>query len=311
CPVGALTLKPFRFRARVWNLHKVAATCGECSRGCSITVEVLRKGEVKRIRPRHNEAVNGYWMCDHGRFALDVLNPEQRLIGGRLRSETRGWDAMAVEDALATARDMLVTHGATLIVASPFSTVEDGRQLLALSKTLSARLVFVSPEPSDLADDLLHTGDPCPNRRGLTDLGFEGLPPAEILQALGEVESALLVGERLGALLSARPRAEDPDQENTGGEEVAAQGLAGLPTSLRTILLGCEPIEDSGIDVAVGIPNQVERVGTWINVDGQRGCIAPARPAPAGVWTTARVLDTLHTLLTTKLEATAGEVTAP
>ena len=311
CPVGALTLKPFRFRARVWNLHKVAATCGECSRGCSITVEVLRKGEVKRIRPRFNEQVNGYWMCDHGRFALDELNPSERLIGGRLRSETRGWDAVAVEDALATARDMLVTHGATLIVASPFLTVEDGRQLLALCKTLSARLVFVSPEPSDLADDLLHTGDPCPNRRGLTDLGFEGLSPAGILQALGEVESALLVGERLGALLSARPRADDPDPGDAAPLDPVGEGLAGLPTSLRTILLGCEPIEAAAIGVAVGIPNQVERAGTWINVDGIEGCIAPARPAPAGVWTTARVLDTLHTLLTTQFEATAGEVTTP
>ena len=51
CPVGALTLKAFRFQARVWNLLKTASTCGECSRGCSTQVEVLRSGEVKRFRP--------------------------------------------------------------------------------------------------------------------------------------------------------------------------------------------------------------------------------------------------------------------
>ena len=70
CPVGALTLKNFRFQARVWNLHKVASTCPGCSRGCSTTVEVLRKGAVKRVRPRENQAVNGWWMCDEGRFGF-------------------------------------------------------------------------------------------------------------------------------------------------------------------------------------------------------------------------------------------------
>ncbi|MEO6710424.1 MAG: 2Fe-2S iron-sulfur cluster-binding protein, partial [Planctomycetota bacterium] len=53
CPVGALTLKQFRFQARVWNLKKSLSTCGECSRGCAITVEVLRGKDVKRFRPRY------------------------------------------------------------------------------------------------------------------------------------------------------------------------------------------------------------------------------------------------------------------
>ena len=43
CPVGALTLKQFRFQARVWNLSKTLSHCAECSRGCAITVEVLRR----------------------------------------------------------------------------------------------------------------------------------------------------------------------------------------------------------------------------------------------------------------------------
>ena len=54
CPVGALTLKPFRFKARVWNLSKTRSNCAECSRGCAVTVEVLRRGEVKRFRPRYD-----------------------------------------------------------------------------------------------------------------------------------------------------------------------------------------------------------------------------------------------------------------
>jgi NADH-quinone oxidoreductase subunit G len=75
CPVGALTLKEFRFQARVWNLSKHLSTCAECSRGCSTSVEVLRGGEVKRFRPHYNPDVNKWWMCDVGRFAFDHVTP--------------------------------------------------------------------------------------------------------------------------------------------------------------------------------------------------------------------------------------------
>ena len=137
CPVGALTLQKFRFQARVWNLLKVASTCPECSRGCSTTVEVLRKGEVKRIRPRENEDVNGHWICDTGRFAFDAVNREGRLQAAVIRSGTGQAQQVDTADALAIARDMLITHGETLIVASPFLTNEEGKELLALGKTLS------------------------------------------------------------------------------------------------------------------------------------------------------------------------------
>ncbi len=73
CPVGALTSKPYRFKSRPWDLvRRVESVCPACSRGCSIVLDVrhLREGgeEVLRIRPRYNPEVNGYWMCDEGRF---------------------------------------------------------------------------------------------------------------------------------------------------------------------------------------------------------------------------------------------------
>jgi len=102
CPVGALTLKSFRFKARVWNLSKTRSTCSECSRGCAITVEVLRKREVSRFRPRYEPEVNEWWMCDTGRFAIGTLNdgppPAGEVLGGRLHGALlrgyRGFDAM-------------------------------------------------------------------------------------------------------------------------------------------------------------------------------------------------------------------------
>ncbi|MDA1263714.1 MAG: 2Fe-2S iron-sulfur cluster-binding protein [Planctomycetota bacterium] len=284
CPVGALTLKEFRFQARVWNLHKVASTCPGCSRGCSTTVEVLRKGEVKRVRPRENAAVNGWWMCDEGRFGFDAVNREGRLAGALLRSTSRGWDAVDTADALETARDMLAVHGEVLLVGSPFLTVEEGKVLVGLGKTLGTRPVFVSPEPNEWADDLLHTGDPSPNRKGLEDLGFDALPAEEILARISEgSEAVVLVGERIA-------------------DSLGRDAVAGLGEHLRVILMDTHPVDSRAIDVAIGVPNYVERAGTWVNIDGHAGRIAPARQAPAGTWNLERSLDHLHTLLHTEPE---------
>jgi hypothetical protein len=51
------------------------------------------------------------------------------------------------------------------------------------------------------------------------------------------------------------------------------------------------------VDVNIGIPNHVERAGTWINVDGHAGRITPARPAPPGVWMTTRILAELEDMI--------------
>jgi len=283
CPVGALTLKPFRFKARVWNLQKSASTCAECSRGCSITTEVLRNGELKRFRPRANPDVNGYWMCDTGRFAFEHANAPERLAGAALRNG-QGWTAVHPIDALEVARDMLVTHGTALLVASPFLTVEEGAALVALGRELGARPMFVSPPKNELADDLLHTGDPCPNRRGLTELGIDGLSAHDILAKIAEHESVVLVGERVAELMG-------------------PEALAALPAALRMIVFDSHLLDVPAADVCIGVPIHVERAGTWINIDGHAGRIAHARPAPAGVQLLTRSLEGLADLLTSETRA--------
>lgn len=273
CPVGALTLKPFRFEARVWNLRKVAATCPECSRGCAITVETLRKGEVKRFRPRFDPRVNGYWMCDLGRFAFDHVNLPGRLTEAWVRGHG-GLERTELEAALDFTRDLLKTHPGALLVASPFLTVEEGRELRALANVLGTRASFVSPEPDGEADELLHTGDPCPNRRGLAELGLEPLDPEELAARLTEAKAAVLVGERVAALI--------------GRERIAA-----LPGGVRLVLLDVEPCDADAVAALVPVPLWVERTGHWVNVDGLERPLAAARPSPPGVRATARLLTDL------------------
>jgi NADH-quinone oxidoreductase subunit G len=73
CPVGALTVKDFRFRARVWHLEETPTVCPGCSIGCNVDLGHL-DGQLHRFVPRENAEINGWWMCDHGRFLAGGLN---------------------------------------------------------------------------------------------------------------------------------------------------------------------------------------------------------------------------------------------
>ncbi|MBI1878116.1 MAG: NADH-quinone oxidoreductase subunit NuoG, partial [Chloroflexi bacterium] len=78
CPVGALTTRDFRFGARAWEMTNVPSICNHCSVGCN-TVLGTRTGEIKRIMPRQNEAVNEIWICDKGRFGHHFNGSPNRL----------------------------------------------------------------------------------------------------------------------------------------------------------------------------------------------------------------------------------------
>ncbi|PKY11797.1 NADH-quinone oxidoreductase subunit G [Acidithiobacillus marinus] len=115
CPVGALTSKPFRYKARSWELKHTPGVCPHCSTGCNTDVQSLGK-EVLRVLPRHNEAVNEQWICDKGRYAYTGLNAPDRVTKPLLRQKDGEWAevswAEALEATLAGLDKMLARHGA-------------------------------------------------------------------------------------------------------------------------------------------------------------------------------------------------------
>lgn len=78
CPVGALTNREYRFRARPWDLQTKPAICLECSNGCSVWFD-YRVNRMVRINGRTNEAVNEEWTCDRGKFGHEHYNSDKRL----------------------------------------------------------------------------------------------------------------------------------------------------------------------------------------------------------------------------------------
>ena len=86
CPVGALLSKDFLNKARAWELDRAASVCPNCTQGCNTTIET-RDNVVVRLRPRVNEDVNQYFMCDHGRLDYRWLNRRDRVTSPSVRGQ--------------------------------------------------------------------------------------------------------------------------------------------------------------------------------------------------------------------------------
>jgi NADH-quinone oxidoreductase subunit G len=182
CPVGALTLKEFRFQSRVWFLQQKESVCAACARGCNVTLWA-RDGRIFRITPRDNPEVNKAWMCDEGRLSYQALYAEERLLEPRVGGAAARW-----EEALLEAARLLATGGAGRprlgVIASPRMTLEELSLLRRLCERTGAEAGLAVLE-RDEDDDILIRRDKSCNRAGARLLGFER-PAVEILGAAAE-----------------------------------------------------------------------------------------------------------------------------
>jgi len=78
CPVGAILPRPFKFKARPWQLKEVDSVCGYCGNGCTVTFGVLNN-KVETIRFNDKNGVNDGNLCVRGRFGYSFINSGDRL----------------------------------------------------------------------------------------------------------------------------------------------------------------------------------------------------------------------------------------
>lgn len=176
CPVGALTNADFRFKARVWDMSHTNSVCFGCARGCNIEIWV-RNNEILRLTPRHNEDVNSYWMCDHGRLnTFKFVNAETRVDSPHIRKEGKlirtGWD-----EALAEAASRLKTFSKDQIavIGSPYATCEDNYIASKFAKSVlgTNNIDFIRHIDYSFADDILRREDLTPNSLGADLVGIK------------------------------------------------------------------------------------------------------------------------------------------
>ncbi|KAI9100083.1 hypothetical protein K1719_024301 [Acacia pycnantha] len=104
CPVGALTSKPFAFKARNWELKGTESIDVTDAVGSNIKID-SRGPEVMRILPRLNEDINEEWISDKTRFCYDGLK-RQRLNDPMVRGPDGHFKAVNWRDALAVVAEI-------------------------------------------------------------------------------------------------------------------------------------------------------------------------------------------------------------
>ena len=193
CPVGALTNSDFRFKARVWDMSKTDSVCVGCSRGCNTELWV-RNNEILRLTPRHNEEVNSYWMCDHGRLntfkfvnASDRIDSPMLRVDGSLRNVE--WD-----EAFSFISNKLkkFSKNEIAVIGSAYATCEDNYLLSRFAKSIigTHNIDFIRHIDPSFADDILRTEDLTPNSLGAELVGVtpgkNGLDLKGIIRSIKE-----------------------------------------------------------------------------------------------------------------------------
>ncbi len=157
CPVGALTSRPYRFAARSWELQNHSAISPHDCLGANINVQTLR-GQVERVLPIENPAINECWLADRDRFSYEAVNSEQRLLEPMIRQQGR-WQTTDWETALTFAAEGLgaiINSGSADDIggiAGYASTLEEFYLLQKLLRALGSENVDHRLQPCDFRDD--------------------------------------------------------------------------------------------------------------------------------------------------------------
>ncbi len=196
CPVGALTNKVFRFKARPWELTAKASLGYHDALGSNLFHHV-RRGEILRSVPRDNESVNECWLSDRDRYAHEGLYADDRATVPLIRDGEMFREA-SWEEALAKAAKILRQHsdgtsaGDRLgMLVHPSTSNEEGALLARLADALGTGNLDYRIGQHDLSD-------------GATAQAF-AMPVAEIEQA----DAIVILGSHLRhevPLLHARVR---------------------------------------------------------------------------------------------------------
>lgn len=137
CPTGVFTDKTLRQHyTRKWDLTFAPSICPHCALGCNIS-PAERYGSLRRIVNRYNSEVNGYFLCDRGRFGYEFANSPQRILKPLLNGTEVPAEAAA--DALAS----FVSAGGAIGIGSPRASLEAN---FALRRMVGAERFFSGME---------------------------------------------------------------------------------------------------------------------------------------------------------------------
>ncbi len=124
CPTGVFTDKTLKDHySRKWDMTNSPSVCTHCSLGCN-TIVSERYGTVRRILSRYNGAVNGYFLCDRGRFGYEFLNDPGRIKKIMVRSSGKEKPVEVSGEGYLSALGSALKEGKVAGVGSPRASLE-------------------------------------------------------------------------------------------------------------------------------------------------------------------------------------------
>ncbi len=181
CPVGALTSKDFRFKQRVWFLKTANSICHGCAKGCNIYIDhnkmKYHDDVIYRFRPRRNDDVNGFFMCDEGRLSYKALQEnrqEQILLRKKVISQEE-----AVEEI---GRLLEIYHGRIVIMVDANLYTEEIKYILSFAKEVDAKVhapLEIYNDP-DFEDNMLKSSNRAANSKTIEKLKIDMSTPENI-----------------------------------------------------------------------------------------------------------------------------------
>jgi NADH-quinone oxidoreductase subunit G len=133
CPTGVFTDKTLKKHfTRKWDLSNAPSICVHCSVGCN-TIASERYDSLRRIMNRYNGAVNGYFICDRGRFGYEFVNDEKRIRKTKIRFKKNGNQEEVENEILLSNLDSAFSMNKKIIgIGSPRASIESNFALSAL-----------------------------------------------------------------------------------------------------------------------------------------------------------------------------------
>ncbi len=123
CPTGVFTDKPLKKHyTRKWDLTNAPSICQQCGLGCN-TIASERYGMLRRILTRYNGDVNGYFLCDRGRFGYEYVNSEKRILHP-LKKENGVFKGVNAETAVKDLKELTTQDKKLIGIGSPRASLE-------------------------------------------------------------------------------------------------------------------------------------------------------------------------------------------
>ena len=180
CPTGVFTDKTHSERyVRKWDMQFSPSICASCAVGCNISPGE-RYGEVRRIENRYHGELNGYFLCDRGRFGYGHVNRKDRPRKAQLR---RGGVLVTVEaaDALTAVSSLLRSGKSVIGIGSPRASLEANAMLRLLvgAERYSSGMTALDAALTGEVLNVLRTG----------------AVPAATITAMEDADAVLVLGE--------------------------------------------------------------------------------------------------------------------